>query len=94
MKTTDEEKMIKDIENGKYISMRKNDPKKFKAQKEKFENIAKNTISQITKKKAYTLKLYENDVNKIKILAMQKGLPYQTYIASILHQVATRQIKA
>ncbi|BBB23973.1 conserved hypothetical protein [Isorropodon fossajaponicum endosymbiont JTNG4] len=33
----------------------------------------------MTKKKGYHLKLIEHDVENIKILALQKGLPYQTH---------------
>jgi predicted DNA binding CopG/RHH family protein len=54
---------------------------------------AQNTLKQITKKKAYTIKLMGHDVDNIKTMAIKKGLPYQTFISSILHQVATKQIK-
>jgi predicted DNA binding CopG/RHH family protein len=47
----------------------------------------------MNKKKNYTLRLNPTDVNNIKSMALQKGLPYQTFISSILHQVATKQIK-
>jgi predicted DNA binding CopG/RHH family protein len=39
------------------------------------------------------LRVYEDDIPSIKALALEKGLPYQTLLASIIHQVATRQIK-
>jgi predicted DNA binding CopG/RHH family protein len=61
--------------------------------KEFFKQVATNTIEKKTKKKSYNLRLIENDVNSIKSIALEKGLPYQTFIASIIHQVATRQIK-
>jgi predicted DNA binding CopG/RHH family protein len=61
--------------------------------KEFFKQVATNTIEKNTKKKSYNLRLIENDVNSIKSIALEKGLPYQTFIASIIHQVATRQIK-
>ena len=35
----------------------------------------------------------EKDIESIKAIALQKGLPYQSLISSIIHQVATRQIK-
>ncbi len=90
----DEElEILKDIENNKYISLKQKDKKKFQNEKNNFELIANNTIQKMTKKKPYTLKLFENDINKIKIMALEKGLPYQTFIASILHQVANKQIK-
>ena len=47
----------------------------------------------MTTKKSYNLRLFENDIESIKAIALQKGLPYQSLISSIIHQVATRQIK-
>lgn len=85
--------ILQDIENDKYISLKQSDKKKFEKQKAIFESVANDTIQTLTKKKAYTLKLIENDINKIKSMALEKGLPYQTFIASILHQVAKGQIK-
>lgn len=60
--------------------------------KEQYSQIATNTINKITRKKALNLRLYEDDILSIKSIALEKGLPYQTLIASILHQVATKQI--
>ena len=89
----DELELLETIEKDEYISLKKTNPKEFEKEKKLAKNVAKNTISKLTKKKAYTIKLLEEDVNKIKAMAMQKGLPYQTFISSILHQVATKQIK-
>lgn len=82
-----------DLESDKYISLKNTDKENYEKRKADFEMIANDTIKALTKKKAYTLKLFENDVNKIKSIALEKGLPYQTYIASILHQVANKQIE-
>lgn len=84
--------ILKDVEEDKYISLKQTDKGAFESKKADFEAIANNTIETITKKKAYTLKLFENDIDKIKAMALEKGLPYQTFIASILHQVANKQI--
>lgn len=85
--------ILEDLESDKYISLKKTDRKDYEKRKADFEIIANDTIKTLTKKKAYTIKLFENDVNKIKSMALEKGLPYQTYIASILHQVANKQIE-
>ncbi|HOQ78744.1 MAG TPA: hypothetical protein PKX34_00570 [Candidatus Absconditabacterales bacterium] len=37
-------------------------------------------------KKLYSLRLNEEDVNKVKEIAKVKGIPYQTLISSIIHQ--------
>ncbi|MBS9782441.1 MAG: hypothetical protein KGV43_01400 [Arcobacter sp.] len=89
----EELEILKDIESNQYISLKQKNEKKFQDEKKNFELIANNTIQKMTKKKAYTIKLFENDINKIKGMALEKGLPYQTFIASILHQVANKQIK-
>ncbi|MEA2029932.1 MAG: hypothetical protein U9N49_13310 [Campylobacterota bacterium] len=78
-----------DIDSGSYKPMQE---EKLQNERSKAKEMATNTIKHITKKKSYTIKLVENDVEKIKAIALQKGLPYQTFISSILHQVATKQI--
>jgi predicted DNA binding CopG/RHH family protein len=91
MKYSDEElEILQDIEDDKYISVSQEELAKHK---EKAKVYAQNTLKQITKKKAYTIKLMGHDVDNIKSMAIKKGLPYQTFISSILHQVATKQIK-
>jgi len=39
-------------------------------------------------KKAITLRLQERDIERLKVIARQKGLPYQTLLSSVLHQFA------
>jgi len=79
-----------DIDNGTYEPMPK---KELEKAKKYYRKIAGNTINKMTKKKSLNLRVYENDIPSIKALALEKGLPYQTLSASIIHQVATRQIK-
>jgi predicted DNA binding CopG/RHH family protein len=84
------EALENDLDNGTYVPMPK---KELEKAKDYYQAIAENTIKKITKKKSLNLRVYENDIPSIKVLALEKGLPYQTLIASIIHQVATRQIK-
>jgi len=79
-----------DIDNGAYRPMPK---KELEKAKKYYKEVAGNTIKKMTKKKSLNLRIYENDIPSIKALALEKGLPYQTLLASIIHQVATRQIK-
>jgi predicted DNA binding CopG/RHH family protein len=84
-------KMLEDgIDNGTYKPM---SGKELEKAKEYYKGVADNTIKKITKKKSLNLRVYENDIPRIKALALEKGLPYQTLLTSIIHQVATRQIK-
>jgi predicted DNA binding CopG/RHH family protein len=61
--------------------------------KKVLSQVADNTLKKINRKRQYNFRLVEEDVEKIKTLATHKGIPYQTYISSILHQVATKQIE-
>ena len=89
----EELEMLEDFENDKFVSIKKTNPKKFEEEKAIAKVAAQNTLDRLTKKKSYTMKLIENDVESIKVMALKKGLPYQTFIASIIHQIATKQIK-
>ncbi len=39
-------------------------------------------------RKPITLRLQSGDIDRLKVIASRKGIPYQTLIASILHQYA------
>ena len=49
-------------------------------------------ISNTNLKKAITLRIKENDLEKIKYEAEKEGIPYQTLITSILHKYTTHQL--
>jgi predicted DNA binding CopG/RHH family protein len=89
----EELEFFNEIENNNFISLKKTDLKKFEEEKEIAKKTAKNTIKKITKKKSLNLRIFENDIPSIKAIALEKGLPYQTFLSSIIHQVATKQIK-
>lgn len=84
------ESLEKDVDNGNYQPL---EASKLDEKKKLFKHIANNTLTKMTAKKSYNLRLFENDIESIKAIALQEGLPYQSLISSIIHQVATRQIK-
>jgi len=84
------ENLEKDVDNGNYVPL---EASKLDEKKKLFKDIANNTLTKMTAKKSYNLRLFENDIESIKAIALQKGLPYQSLISSIIHQVATKQIK-
>ena len=45
-------------------------------------------VKNAEKRRAITLRLQARDIERLKAMARRKGLPYQTYIASLLHQAA------
>ena len=59
---------------------------------EEEENKIKNIIQKSKVKKSIHLRLNNQDINKLKKLAAQEGLPYQTLISSILHKYVTKQL--
>ena len=57
--------------------------------KREHEAVAKATL----KKRAITLRLFENDIQRIKHLASRDGIPYQTLLSSIIHRYAEGTLK-
>jgi len=45
-------------------------------------------VKETIKRKSIHLKLQERDIQKIRAIAYEKGIPYQTLIGSIIHQYA------
>ncbi len=76
----EEKKILKEFEGGKLKTISK---AQFKKEKAKFEKIADNTLK---KSKNINIRLSEKDLQKVKSKAIKKGIPYQTLIASIIHQ--------
>ena len=54
-------------------------------EKKQWQAIAKNTLE---KKRNINIRLTELDLHRLKVKAMEEGLPYQTLAASILHKYA------
>lgn len=46
------------------------------------------------RRRAITLRLQERDISRLKVQAQELGMPYQTYLSSVLHQVASGKISA
>lgn len=81
----EETKILKDFESGKLKRL-----KGAEREKGRYQQYAKYTLS---KPRSINIRLSARDVQKIKALAAEKGLPYQTFISSLLHQHSNRKIK-
>ena len=57
--------------------------KKMKQAKEAAENYIKN------KDKRINIRIYEDDLIRLKEIAKEEGLPYQTLITTVLHKFST-----
>ena len=49
-------------------------------------------LENTQKRKAVTLRLQERDIKRVKTIAREIGMPYQTYLASVVHRIATGEI--
>ena len=76
--TKEEQKILKAVEAGEFKSVRN-----LKQAKKNAVYAARNTLS---KTRNINIRLSDRALQKIKALAAQKGLPYQTLISSLLHQ--------
>jgi predicted DNA binding CopG/RHH family protein len=66
-----------------------------KEEKEKIKMLTEAAKKHVKKNKdkRITLRIYSEDLEKIKALAREDGLPYQTYLTSLLHKILTGKIQ-
>lgn len=74
----EEEQIVRDFEAGKLVRI-----KDFEKEKKILEEAARNTLK---KTKNINIRLTERDLHKLRVKAMEEGIPYQTLAASILHK--------
>ncbi|MDD3819693.1 MAG: CopG family antitoxin [Actinomycetota bacterium] len=60
--------------------------KKYKPVSEQKKKKIESILEKSQKKKVITLRLDNNDLEEIKSIADDEGVPYQTLISSILHK--------
>ena len=68
-----------------------NDISKFKKVSGKKSNKIKNIIKNANEKKNISLRVNLQDLEQIKLKAEKEGIPYQTFISSLLHKFVTDQ---
>ncbi len=83
----DEEELqiLRDFERGEFESIQN-----FREEKRRLEEAARRTLQ---KEKRINIRLSSRDLEKIQKRAATEGIPYQTLIASTLHQFVTGQLK-
>lgn len=79
----EEQKILDAIASGALKSIRG-----VKKEADRYRGYARRTLG---KPRNINIRLSERDLQKIKALATEKGLPYQTFVSSLLHQYSTRQ---
>ncbi len=89
IETQEELESIQSYEEGKFIKLAQGEFDELSAS---LQEAAKNTIKKLSKKKSISIRLLEDDIDRLKAIAMNEGMPYQTYIGHILHKVTTGRI--
>jgi len=58
------------------------------------EKKKQTTYAKASLKKDYriNIRISEHDLRNLQTIAMEEGLPYQTFISSVLHKIADRRI--
>ena len=74
----EEKELLESFEKGEWIPV-----KKWAKRKEELIKYARNTLK---KDKRLNIRISERDLNELQRKAIIEGLPYQTYVSSILHK--------
>lgn len=73
-------------------NLEKSKPLSGKAKEKELKHL-KTAAANFRKDKRITIRVHGNDLERIKILAAEEGLPYQTFITSMLHKLATGRLR-
>ena len=76
----EEQEIERSLESGEWKPV-----KNLTAEKKRIQAIAKATLEKV---RNINIRLTERDLQRLKVKAMEEGLPYQTLAASILHKYA------
>ncbi len=80
----EEKEILQAIEKDKIVSVGLK-----KTELQELQEIARNTLA---KTKAISIRISERDLLKVKAIAAQEGMPYQTFISSTLHKRVREQV--
>lgn len=61
----------------------------LESEKSRYEEIARYTIQ---KNRRINIRISERDLNRIKLKAIEEGVPYQTLISSVLHKYVSGRL--
>ncbi|HEY5122435.1 MAG TPA: antitoxin [Ignavibacteria bacterium] len=81
----EEKNLLKSIESGGWTTV-----KDLKAYKKHLKETALKTIR---KDRRMNIRIAKRDLDKLKVKALEDGMPYQTLVSSILHKYLTGKLK-
>lgn len=85
--TKEEQQILDSFEKGEWVPV-----KNVSKRKTELMKYARNTLK---KDKRLNIRISERDLTELQRLAVSEGLPYQTYVASIIHKfISGRLIEA
>lgn len=67
--------------------------KNMKSEIERHRKIARHTLDLLKKNKNINIRVSDSVLSKLKIKALDEGLPYQTLIGSILYKYVSGRVK-
>jgi len=76
--TEEEQKILASFERGEWVPV-----KNLSARKRELIRYARNTLK---KDKRLNIRISERDLNELQKKAVSEGLPYQTFVSSIIHK--------
>lgn len=79
-----EKELIKSIENDEWKSI-----KNLSIIKNQLRKAAKSTM---LKDKRMNIRISKRDLESLKAIALEEGMPYQTLVSSVLHKYVTGQL--
>ena len=82
--TKEEKEILESFEKGEWRSKGN-----INQRKKLLQEYARNTLK---KDKRVNIKISENDLEAIKMIALEEGIPYQTLIVSILHKYVSGKL--
>jgi predicted DNA binding CopG/RHH family protein len=80
----EEQEILNSFEAGEWKSVRN-----LAGEKKLYESYARETLK---KNRRVNIRISEYDLKAIQLKAMEEGMPYQTFISSVLHKVADGRI--
>lgn len=90
LETPEELDIVQAVDSGDYVSVGKEE---FSELQSSLKQAASNTIERLSKRKAISIRLLESDITRVKAMALNEGMPYQTYLSHIIHKLTTGRLQ-
>ncbi len=81
----EEEKLLRSVERGEWLTTTR------KAELRKYEEAARHTLK---KNARLNIRISSHDLEILRKKATEEGLPYQTFVSSLLHKYVTGRLVA